>query len=121
MFNRTWLQTIKLGKAKILKELNYFGIEHRKDENYFKLCSKVYQQKKARRQQILDVEAWADKVAIEAEYLGLRAKLENRYAKSVVHLSKNDVICDKLLLQHLSPSEIHFFFHFPPIILLNTA
>ena len=90
MLNRTWIQTIKLGKATIVAELTHHAIEHNVQENYFRLCSKLWKYYKARKLQLCEAEAWLDKATSIVEMIGgLIAKTENRYWKSIIIYDNN--------------------------------
>ena len=75
----TWIQTIKLGKAKVIDRLNRIGISFPPKLNYFKLCSLLYQYLKS-------INAWLIVVKMAGEPWGLTAELQSLYErKATLH------------------------------------
>ena len=108
MLNRTWLNTIKLGKATIVAELNRHNIAHDVRENYFKLCSKLYRYEKSRRLQLAEVEAWLDKATSIVEMMGgLIGKIENRYWKSIIIYDDNHRRIGRVW-SHIGSDVVHY-------------
>lgn len=81
---RTWLETIKMGKVRVLAELDRFGISYNSQDYYFRLCSKLYRHEQAREQTRNEVADFVDKTSAIAETYNLKGQMENRYWKSCI-------------------------------------